>query len=96
MPRMTVAQAAEYTGVNRTTITRAIKSGRMSATVLAGGKFAIDPAELERVFPSDSPQTTKRTNAKNSIALVQEDSVMRAQDARIRDLERQLGQFLRA
>jgi hypothetical protein len=39
-------------GVNRTTILRAIKAGKISAERDAQGAWAIQPAELHRVFPA--------------------------------------------
>lgn len=44
-------QAAEVTGKNVATITRAIKAGKISATKDASGAWQIDGAELSRVFP---------------------------------------------
>lgn len=50
MPGLTTQQAAELTGKNRSTIWRACKSGRLSATKSDDGDYLIDPAELERVY----------------------------------------------
>lgn len=47
----TAGQAAEATGKNITTITRAIKSGKISAQKDEGGAWRIDASELNRVFP---------------------------------------------
>jgi hypothetical protein len=44
-------QAAKVAGVNKSTISRAIKSGRLSATQDARGALVIDAAELQRVYP---------------------------------------------
>jgi hypothetical protein len=44
-----LGQAARAAGRSKTTIHRAIKAGRLSATRVAEG-YEIDPAELERVF----------------------------------------------
>lgn len=46
-----LVSAAAATGVNRTTILRAIKAGRISAQRDAQGGWEVDPAELHRVFP---------------------------------------------
>jgi hypothetical protein len=43
-------EAATLTGKSRTTIWRAIKAGRLSASRTDSGDFEIDAAELERVF----------------------------------------------
>ena len=53
---VTLGQAAKLTGLGKTTITRAIKSGRLSATRVDGGGYQIDPAELSRVYPFVAPQ----------------------------------------
>jgi excisionase family DNA binding protein len=51
----TLGTAARATGVSKSTIYRAIKAGRVSASRTDTGDYAIDPAELHRVFPpSDS------------------------------------------
>ncbi len=46
-----LSQAATATGKDRSTIQRAIKSGRISAILNEAGAYRIDPAELHRVFP---------------------------------------------
>jgi len=46
-----LAEAASATGVNRSTIWRAWKAGRISATRADTGQIEVDPAELFRVFP---------------------------------------------
>jgi AcrR family transcriptional regulator len=52
-----LSEAAAATGVNRSTIYRAYKSGRMSAVRLETGQIEVDPAELFRVFPPIAAQT---------------------------------------
>jgi hypothetical protein len=47
---MTLGDAARATGAAKSTIFRAIKGGRLSATRTETGQWAIDPAELFRVF----------------------------------------------
>ncbi len=49
--KLSASQAAKETGKSVPTITRAIKSGKLSATKTDTGGFEIDPAELFRVFP---------------------------------------------
>jgi excisionase family DNA binding protein len=56
MPMLTLGQAARLTGLGKTTITRAIKAGRLSATRRDDGSYEIDPAELNRVY-SIQPET---------------------------------------
>jgi hypothetical protein len=58
-------QAAEATGKDKSTIQRAIKSGKISAFINDMGSYEIDPSELHRVF---SPVAC---NIPDSIALQQ-------------------------
>lgn len=51
MTAYTLGSAARATGVAKSTIYRAIKSGRISATRTDTKDWAIEPAELHRVFP---------------------------------------------
>ena len=53
---MTLAQAAQATGVNRSTILRSIMSGKISGTKDDKGVWWVEPCELHRVFP---PTETK-------------------------------------
>ncbi|MBV8844135.1 MAG: hypothetical protein JO307_15110 [Bryobacterales bacterium] len=46
-----LTEASKLTGKDKTTIHRAMKSGRLSFSVGDDGDRQIDPAELERVFP---------------------------------------------
>jgi hypothetical protein len=55
-------EAAAFIGKSRTTVWRAIKSGRLSAARTESGDFEIEVAELERVFgqlaaPKAAPST---------------------------------------
>lgn len=49
--KYSLSEAANATGKNKTTIQRAIKSGKISATKGDSGSYEIDPSELHRVFP---------------------------------------------
>lgn len=49
--KYTAGQAAKATGVATATITRALKSGKISGQKDESGAWVIDPAELHRVFP---------------------------------------------
>lgn len=50
MATLSIRDAARQAGVSRSSILRAIQSGRMSAPRKDDGGYAIDPAELFRVF----------------------------------------------
>jgi excisionase family DNA binding protein len=54
MTTFSLREAAEQAGASKSTIFRAIKAGRLSATRDDDGNFAIDPAELFRVYPPRS------------------------------------------
>lgn len=56
MASVTVGQASKLVGCGKSTITRAIKAGRLSATRRDDGSYAIDVAELSRVYDI-SPET---------------------------------------
>jgi hypothetical protein len=47
----TLGQAAKATGKSKNTLTRAIRSGKLSGQRQADGSYTIDPAELHRVYP---------------------------------------------
>jgi len=47
---LTLGQAARVARKSKTTLARAIKSGRLSATRRDDGSYQIDPAELSRVY----------------------------------------------
>jgi len=49
--KYTAGQAAKATGVATATITRALKSGKISGQKDNNGAWVIDPSELHRVFP---------------------------------------------
>ena len=53
---ISLAEAATATGVNRSTIYRAWKAGRLSANKTETGQIVVEPAELFRVFPPLSQQ----------------------------------------
>lgn len=72
---LTLAEAAKKTGLTRSAIFKAIKSGKLSAKKDEQGHFQIDPAELFRVYkpvnkePSTSEQreTVKETTETNEL-----------------------------
>ena len=54
---ITLGEASRLTGLGKSTITRAIKAGRLSAARTDLGSYEIDPAELHRVYPFKPPAT---------------------------------------
>jgi len=51
MAVLSLRTAAQQAGTSKSTILRAIKSGRLSATKTEAGGYEIDPSELARVYP---------------------------------------------
>lgn len=60
MAFLSLREAAEQAGTSKSTIWRAIKSGRLSAVRNDDRNFAIDPAELFRVFQPGQPADRAR------------------------------------
>lgn len=60
---LTLRQAAELSGTSRSTIHRALKSGKLSGGRLEDGAWDIDPSELARVFPWDAIEPAQRDTA---------------------------------
>ncbi len=95
-----LGEAAQATGKNKTTIQRAIQSGRLSAIRTEDGRYLIDPVELDRVFPLLPAATASATAATHhatpdatprdpdATALLQEQ--LRAAEQRNADLEAML------
>lgn len=64
--KYTAGQAAKATGVATATITRALKSGKISGQKDSNGAWMIDPSELHRVFPPVSLKEHERPSVKHS------------------------------
>lgn len=63
----TLGTAAKAVGKSKSVISRDIASGKISATKNANGGYAIDPAELHRVYPAKgSGNGTKNTDWNDS------------------------------
>lgn len=69
----TAGQAAQATGKNIATITRAIKSGKISAQKDASGAWRIEASELHRVFPLNA-QDLRKPQMQNDASPLQEQS----------------------
>ena len=61
----TLGDAARAIGKSKTTLHRAIKSGRISATKTEDGSYSIEQAELHRVFPSVTAGTPPKLLPRN-------------------------------
>jgi hypothetical protein len=84
----TLGEATKATGISKTSLHRAIKSGRVSATKNTLGVWEIDPAELHRVFP---PAANR--NSSEAQLLVQDgtasETAMLRRELQLKDEERQ-------
>jgi hypothetical protein len=58
---ITLGEGSRLTGLGKTTLARAIKAGRPSATRTTTGSYEIDPAELARCYRFKAP--TEATDA---------------------------------
>lgn len=89
MVMLTLGQAARATGLGKTTLTRAIKAGRLSATRNDTGGYSIDPAELSRVYSvrPETPDTAPQSVAAVHHATPESDPIV---TARLAALEAQV------
>jgi excisionase family DNA binding protein len=61
MAGLSLREAAQETGTSKSTILRAIQAGRLSASRTDDGGYAIDPAELFRVYDPNRRNATQQT-----------------------------------
>lgn len=85
----TAGDAAKATGKNIATITRAIKSGKISASKDESGAWRIEPSELHRVFPPLT-QELRKQQTQDSATPAQEpnlsnDTLLREELATLRE-----------
>ena len=84
--KYTLGKAALATGKSKTTLHRAITSGKISASRNESGEYEIDPAELMRVYKIVTPDPQKHSEMEQSVT-VDETPVLRAE---IEGLKQQL------
>ena len=102
MAHLTLGQAAKLVGKSKSTITRAIQSGKLSAQRQEDKSYRIDPAELHRVWPAtvaqpdhEEPHGTHEGTQGGTLAVLQvkvemlEAQLEREQDT-VEDLRRRL------
>ena len=76
----TLNEAAKATGKSKTTIHRALKSGKVSAVKRDNGAYAIEPAELHRVFPPvPTERNEERSNRNDAEYLCNDQGTLRIQ-----------------
>jgi hypothetical protein len=86
----TLAAAAAAANVNKTTLLRAIKAGKVSGNRDERGQWHIDAAELQRVYPPAGQRCDVEAPQRDAVALA-----MAASEAEIAGL-RQVAELLRA
>ena len=72
----TLNEAAKATGKSKTTIHRALKSGKISAVKRDNGAYAIEPAELHRVFPPVPAERNEERSKQNDVEHLHNDQGM--------------------
>lgn len=82
---LTLGQAARLTGTSKTTLTRAIRAGRLSATRRDDGGYEIDPAELCRVYTVTpaTPETVTATGGEVHQATPASDPIVTPCDSEV-------------
>jgi hypothetical protein len=87
---LTLGQAAKATGKSKSTIFKALESGKLSYFEKTTAGYKIDPSELFRVFPKTSEpekieQSATPENAKENEYLKRENEILRQQLERERE-----------
>ena len=90
MAGLSLREAAQQARTSKSTILRAIQSGRLSATRTDDGGYSIDPAELCRVYPprSDAPDQSADQSAGQGAMVAATDA---ATELRIRNAQLEAG-----
>lgn len=91
----TLGQAAIAVNKSKSTISKAIKNGVISAERQPNGSFKIEAAELHRVFPAnrikEQPQTPDKTHkdsVETLVKMAQIEAKLEAAEKRAEDLEK--------
>jgi len=76
MTKFSLTQAAKQVGKSKPTISKAIKTGRLSAKKVGVG-YEIDAAELFRVYPKETKsESAKETTSSNAVNLLELEAKM--------------------
>lgn len=87
--KYSLSEAAKATGKNKTTIQRAIKNGKISASKGDSGSYEIEPSELHRVFPPVAAQRDAQHRQSNDTQQGKFTSI-NSDLARVLELEKEL------
>ena len=90
MAAIGLTEASKLTGRNRSTLHRAMKTGRLSYTKTAAGERRVEVAELERVFGIRVSNETLNATLGNGAQPVKSHAAQRGEVAALREgIERQ-------
>jgi excisionase family DNA binding protein len=81
---LTLAEAATQVGLNRSTLLRAIKAGKISGTRDDAGAWHVEPAELFRVFEAVPAPSAAEAQPQHALA----DALVAELRARLADMQR--------
>lgn len=98
MSELSLTQSAKIVGKSKSTINRAIKSGKLSATRHDDGSYSIDGAELARAFRIGTPSGSEWVSAVPPTELART-ATLEAENAALRaalDREREVLDEVRA
>ena len=87
--KYSLSEAAKATGKNKTTVQRAIKNGKISASKGDSGSYEIEPSELHRVFPPVAAQRDAQHRQSNDTQQSKSASI-NSDLARVLELEKEL------
>lgn len=91
MGNLSLGQAAKEANVSKATISKALKSGRLSYLAKSTAGYEIDPAELFRVFPKKPLETgvseRLQTPDETGETAAQDRAVIELLRERVRDLQ---------
>jgi len=66
---LNLSEAARVSGQSKSTVWRAVNSGRLSVTRTYTGDYEIDPAELHRVFSSETADKRATGSVKRDVSV---------------------------
>lgn len=89
MTYLSLGEAAKAAGVAKGTLSKALKTGKLSYTEKTAAGYRIDPAELFRVFPRKQARTVE---GERSETPVETGEVVALLKAEVADLRRRLDQ----
>lgn len=91
--KYTLGEAAKAVGKSKSTISKAIKNGTLSANRLHNGRFEIDPSELFRVYekrsetPKGERMNTPSETLENAVKMARIEERLEASERRNKELE---------